>query len=273
MGRHGVIGEAPAEAGAQHVRLSHVTKDFTISKRRKLRAVDDISIDVREAEFVAIVGPSGCGKSTLLRLIAGLDVPTEGTVTIGGSSPAETAGRHRLGMAFQQHTLLPWLTVRGNVALPFKVSKIPVDHERVQDLLVTVGMERFADLRPRQLSGGMCQRVAIARALALRPTLLLLDEPFGAIDAVARKRLNIDLQGIWQSNRVTAILVTHSVDEAVFLADRVIVLSPRPGHLAAEIDVKFGRPRGDGLFHEHAFHRLTAEMEEKLMLRDYVDDR
>jgi NitT/TauT family transport system ATP-binding protein len=259
--------------GPVHVRISQVTKDFRLPKGNVLRALEDVSLDVGQSEFVALVGPSGCGKSTLLRLIAGLDTPTAGTVTIDNRQPADIAKKHQLGVVFQQHTLLPWLTVRSNVELPFKVAGIPVDHDRVQNLLSTVNMERFTDLRPRQLSGGMCQRVGIARALALKPAVLLLDEPFGAIDAVARKRLNVELQGIWQRNRVTAILVTHSVDEAVFLADRVFVLSSRPGRLLAEISVKFPRPREVLLFRDSAFNDITAEIEQRLVVDDYVDDR
>jgi NitT/TauT family transport system ATP-binding protein len=194
-------------------------------------------------------------------------------VSIAGRSPADYARQHLLGVAFQQHTLLPWLSVYENVALPFKVARRPVDHGRIRDLLATVGMDRFARLRSGQLSGGMCQRAAIAQALALSPEVLLLDEPFGALDAVARKNLNIELQRIWRTNRVTAVLVTHSVDEAVFLADRVIVLSARPGRVVTEMRIDFPRPRTAELFRDGAFNVLTGKIEEKLIPEDSVDDR
>lgn len=263
----------PAPASAAHVTLRNATKDFRIRGGSALRAIEDVALAIQEREFVAIVGPSGCGKSTILRLIAGLDRPTTGTVSIAGRSPADYARQHLLGVAFQQHTLLPWLSVYANVALPFKVARRPVDHDRIRHLLATVGMERFARLRPRQLSGGMCQRAAIAQALALNPEVLLLDEPFGALDAVARKSLNIELQRIWQTNEVTAVLVTHSVDEAVFLADRVIVLSARPGRVVAEMRIDFPRPRTADLFRDGAFNVLTGKIEEKLIPEDSVDDR
>ena len=239
---------------------SGVTKRFPISKKDTLLAVDGIDLHVAADEFVAIIGPSGCGKSTILRMIASLEEPTEGTVLVSGRPPQELAQAHRLGVAFQDHALLPWLSSWDNVALPFRVSGTKPDAARIGSLLELVGMEGFAKARPRQLSGGMRQRVAIARALALQPEVLLLDEPFGALDAVTRRRLNLELQKIWSEQAITTVLVTHSVDEAIFLADRIVVLSERPGRIKLVREVPFPRPRERDLMTTHAFHALADEL-------------
>jgi NitT/TauT family transport system ATP-binding protein len=255
-----MIAEAAPMHDAPAVAVSALRIDFPLERGRTVTALGPIDLDVAAGSFVAIVGPSGCGKSTLLRAIAGLTKATAGSVRVADAAPAELIAEHRLGIAFQEHALLPWLSVRENIALPFHLARRPVDAARVDELVTLVGLNDFADARPRQLSGGMRQRVAIARALVLRPRILLLDEPFGALDAVTRRQLNIELQRIWWTQRITTILVTHSIDEAVFLADRVIVMSPRPGTIRRDVTVHLERPRGREVLSEPAFHALTDEL-------------
>ena len=245
---------------ASELVLTDVVKDFPLRRRESVRALDKMSFDVGEGEFVALLGPSGCGKSTVLRLAAGLEEPTSGTVTLGGGSPSAVARRHALGVAFQDHALLPWATVEANVSIPFHVARRPVDDERIRELLELVGLADFAKARPRQLSGGMRQRASIARALALEPEILLLDEPFGALDAVTRRRLNIELQRIWARDQISTMLVTHAVDEAVFLSDRIVVMSARPGRVQMIREVSFPRPRQPELLRSPEFHEIVDEL-------------
>jgi NitT/TauT family transport system ATP-binding protein len=246
--------------GDKDVRLESVTKRFTISKKETLLAVDTVDLHVSADEFVAIIGPSGCGKSTILRMVASLEEPSSGTVLVSGRPPEELAQAHRLGVAFQDHALLPWLSSWDNIALPYRVSGMKPDSERIASLLKLVGMEGFSKARPRQLSGGMRQRVAIARALALGPEVLLLDEPFGALDAVTRRRLNLELQRIWSEQAITTLLVTHSVEEAIFLADRIVVLTERPGRIKLVREVPLPRPRAREVMTTDAFHALADEL-------------
>ena len=230
---------------------------FPLERSRTVTALDGIDLAIGAGSFVAIIGPSGCGKSTLLRVIAGLVEPSAGTIAVAGESPRALVAEHGLGIAFQDHALLPWLSVAGNVALPYKIAGRPVDRARVDELIALVGMAEFSGVRPRQLSGGMRQRVAIARSLVLEPRILLLDEPFGALDAVTRRQLNIELQRIWSAQRITTVLVTHSIDEAVFLADRIVVMSPRPGRVTLDAPVPLPRPRSRETLSDPAFHALT----------------
>lgn len=235
---------------------------------RTVRALDGMSLNIDRGEFVALLGPSGCGKSTVLRLIAALDRPDSGAISIYGEPPAELARSHRLGVAFQDHALLPWLSVEDNIALPFRLAGRPVDSGRVQDLIRLVGLTGFGLARPKQLSGGMRQRVSIARSLVLKPELLLLDEPFGALDAVTRRYMNIELQRIWSETQLTTLLVTHSVEEALFLADRIVVMTGRPGRVRIDIEVPFERPRDTAVTRSELFHKMMDDLIDALETPD-----
>lgn len=242
------------------INVDHVGKVFTLDNGESLKAVDTVDLKIAKGEFVALLGPSGCGKSTILRLVAALEHPTTGRIVIEERDPLVLSREHRLGVAFQDHALLPWLTVKSNIALPYKVAGRAVDHGRIADLLGLVGLTGFENARPSQLSGGMRQRVSIARALVLNPDVLLLDEPFGALDAVTRRHMNVELQRIWGEERITTLLVTHSVEEALFLADRVIVMSGRPGRIIKSLDVPFERPRLPEVQRTPEFHQLADEL-------------
>ncbi len=229
-----------------------------------LLALDEVELAVRQGEFVAIVGPSGCGKSTLLRILGGLLTPTEGRVYLAGrplSSPLR-----QVSYVFQQVNLLPWRTVLRNVTLPLEVAGMPRPQaeQRGRELIALVGLEGFEAAYPRMLSGGMAQRVAIARALASDPEVLLLDEPFGSLDALSREQMNLELLRIWQVRRVTAVMVTHDLQEAIFLADRVLVMSPRPGRICAEVKVDLPRPRTVEVMYTEFFGALSRRVRERI---------
>jgi NitT/TauT family transport system ATP-binding protein len=242
------------------IELRNAGKTFNAGRGQQLVALQNMSLHVAKGEFVAILGPSGCGKSTALRLVAALETPDSGTVTINGDSPRALSSAHRLGVAFQDHALLPWLDVFRNIALPYEIAGRPVDVKRVNDLVALVGLKGFERSRPKQLSGGMRQRAAIARALVLSPEVLLLDEPFGALDAVTRRQMNVELQRVWSEQRITTLLVTHDVPEALFLADRVLVMSGRPGRVVKTVQVPFPRPRRPEVMRTEAFHQLADEL-------------
>jgi NitT/TauT family transport system ATP-binding protein len=242
------------------IEIKDVCKSYVLNRNDGVVALKGISLTVADGEFVALLGPSGCGKSTLLHLAAGLDEVSSGSILMDGKPPAFLRDRHRLGIAFQDHALLPWLSVTGNLALPFKIAGRPVDSERVRHLIELAGLQGFETARPSQLSGGMRQRVAIARSLCLNPALLLLDEPFGALDAVTRRRMNIELQRIWQERKLTTLMVTHSVEEAIFLADRVAVMSGRPGCIRQVVTVPFQRPRLNEGMRSEEFHQLADHL-------------
>ena len=228
-----------------------------------IEALAAVDLEVPEGDFVSLVGPSGCGKSTLLRLIAGLAEPSTGTLTVDGQPPVEARRlRQDLAYVFQDATLLPWRTVEQNIALPLELRHSPQEQrrDRVGESLHMVGLEAFARAYPSQLSGGMRMRVSIARALVTRPGLLLLDEPFGALDELSRQRLNEELLSLWEAHRWTGIFVTHNVFEAVFLSRRVLVMSPRPGRLVADIPVPFPGPRDPALRASPDFTRLAGQV-------------
>jgi NitT/TauT family transport system ATP-binding protein len=225
-------------------------------------ALGPLDLHVPAGTFVAIVGPSGCGKSTLLRLVADLESATHGTVAIGGEPPAAARRRREIGIVFQAPVLLEWRTVAGNVALPLEVAGAPpaVRDASTAATLALVGLADVAQRYPRQLSGGMQQRVALARALAAHPRLLLMDEPFGALDELTRERLNLELLDVWARTGTTVLFVTHSLEEAVFVADRVVVLSPRPGRMVADVPVALPRPRTNALRADAAFVHAVAQV-------------
>ena len=224
-----------------------------------LPALQDIDLDVRRGEFVTLVGPSGCGKSTLLRLVAGLLPASGGDLRV--ASP-----RRAIAFVFQDPTLLPWRTVHANVRLPLELAGRPDPEQRAaaDAALALVGLAEFAAAHPAELSGGMKMRASLARALVARPELLLLDEPFGALDELTRERLDDELLRLWERDRWTALAVTHSVDEAVLLSDRVIVLSARPGRIVADLPIDLPRPRRSDLLATPAFAALAGEVRARL---------
>jgi NitT/TauT family transport system ATP-binding protein len=246
-----------------YIQVKDVTKSFRVRQRRdsgNLVALEDVSLEIEEGSFVAVCGPSGCGKSTLLRLIHGLDKPDSGQIYAGG----ELVDRPSLtrGMVFQAHNLMPWRTIERNVALGLESLRLPrAERERrISTWLDKVGLEEFADYYPAQLSGGMQQRVGLARALVLDPQALLMDEPFGALDAQTRVVLQEELERIWVNESKTAVFITHDIDEALFLADRVIVMSPRPGRIIADIAVEEPRPRGTAWRSSPHFGELRGQI-------------
>ncbi len=250
---------APGSDGPM-IEAAAVTKTFVTVRREHVTALSDISLAVREREFVTIVGPSGCGKTTLLKILAGLVPTSGGTIRVAGTPVA--APRADIGIVFQNAVLLPWRTILENVLLPAEVQGLPRSTAlaRARDLLAMVGLADFADKYPMELSGGMQQRAAISRALLPDPRILLMDEPFGALDAMTREQMNLDLQRIWRESGKTIVLITHSIPEAVFLGDRVVVLTPRPGRIARVVEVDMPRPRSIEIMSEPLFGRLTGEI-------------
>lgn len=233
-----------------NIHLTEVTKRFGATE-----VVAPLTVTLAAGQTTALVGPSGCGKSTILRMIAGLDAPDSGTVMLGSVPPRTVARRGGLAMAFQDPSLLPWRSVRSNIALGAELARKPADG--VDALIDIVGLQGFRDYRPAELSGGMRQRTAIARSLISDPEVLLLDEPFGSVDAMTRRRLNVDLPPLWRTRGTTVVLVTHSVQEAVLLADRVLVLSPRPARLDADIPVTLAGTRDNRLVETQAFSDVS----------------
>ena len=225
------------------IKIENLSKEFISEKGRKVKALDKINIDIEENEFVCIVGPSGCGKSTLLRIMAGLEHPTKGQAFFRGKEIKEPT--RDIGMIFQKYSLLPWKTVEENIVLglEFRRESKETKEQVAKKYLDMIGMSDFHDAYPYELSGGMQQRVAIARGLANEPTVLLMDEPFGALDAHTRILMQRELLNLWEKNRKTIIFITHSVDEAIYLGDKIMVMSHRPGKIKEIISIDKPRPR------------------------------
>lgn len=260
---------APSAPGTLlDIRLDTVSKAFH-GPGGALPVVDRVTLHVPGGSTTALVGPSGCGKSTVLRLVAGLDEADEGKVTIEGAVPTLRRAEKALSVAFQDDALLPWRTLEGNIALARRLAKMPPAPELVASLIDRVGLAGFEKKRPAELSGGMRQRAAIARSLATSPRVLLLDEPFGALDALTRRRLNIELPPVWGEGQTTVLVVTHSVAEAALLADRIVVLSPRPARTVATIEVPLPRPRRAEMIHQPAFIEAVRATEHALAQADH----
>ncbi len=250
-----------------YVALDSVRKVYNAGSSRQVEAVAPTSFRIEAGEFVSLLGPSGCGKSTLLMMVAGLEGPSDGAIRVGGKPMS--APRAETGIMFQDPTLLPWKSALENVLFPFRAMNRPVaPHvEHARALLDEVGLEGFHDHKPRQLSGGMRQRVAICRALVYQPDLLLMDEPFSALDAITRDEMNLVLMKIWQEHHRTALFVTHSIREAVFLSDRVLVMSQRPGRVIEDIRIPFDRPRGLEIGETAEFNAICGHLRGKIQHR------
>ena len=254
------------QASTPAVRLAGVEKVFQVKDAEPTVALTGIDFEVGEREFVSLIGPSGCGKSTLLRVVGDLITPSSGTVEVNGKSAHQARLDREYGMVFQAPVLFDWRTIEANVRLPLEVTGYPKDKRDalVREKLELVELGGFENHYPHQLSGGMQQRVAIARALALQPSLLLMDEPFGALDEMTRERLNSELLDIWGETGTTIIFVTHSIPEAVFLSSRVVVMSPRPGRIAETIDIDLAYPRDEATREEDRYYELVTEVREAL---------
>jgi NitT/TauT family transport system ATP-binding protein len=257
-------------SNSPELELVGVEKIFE-SRRGTTHALSDINLEIGREEFIALVGQSGCGKTTLLRILAGLVRPTAGEVRAAGRSLWAGNVRDRetlskLGVVFQDANLFPWYSVEDNIALPLKLRGVDVAtrRARARELCELVGLAGFERAYPKELSGGMRQRAAIARALSYRPEVLLMDEPFGALDALTRDKMNLELQSIAAATKATVVLVTHAISEAVFLADRIVLLSPRPGRIRTVIDVPFERPRDLDVEASREFQDITRALRRQL---------
>lgn len=259
---HGMLDPMRTTPEAALVEARNLGKTFRDS--RDTEALADLDFLLAAGEFVSIIGPSGCGKSTLLRLIGGLLTPDQGSITVAGDSPEAGRRAKQFGLVPQTPALVPWRSVRDNLTLLPKLNRGHgrgrVSETEVDELLKAIGLAPFADALPAQLSGGMQQRISLARAFALRAPILLMDEPFAALDEITRVQMRYLLLDVWKDTGATVVFVTHSIEEAVLLSDRVLVLTARPGRLSAEITIGLERPRREGIEDSEGFHRHTAEL-------------
>src|SRR5665213_486478 len=256
-GEQAASARATASAIDAAIRLDKINVTYSGASGRRVEAIRDVSFEIGAGQFVSILGPSGCGKSTLLRLLAGFLIPSSGTLSIGGQSPIEARDNGHLGVVFQSPVLLPWRNVQVNVEFLLELKGVSKAEraDRARHYIDLVGLGGFDKHLPRELSGGMQQRVSIARALAFGPSVLLMDEPFGALDAMTRDRMAFDLLDIWRRDQKTVVFVTHSIQEAVFLSDVVVVMTPRPGRIHSIRPIELGRPRTKD-------HRLQVQFTE-----------
>lgn len=244
------------------IQVKNLDVTFKDNSGKDVKALTGVNLDIYKGEFISLLGPSGCGKTTLLRSIADLQEPTDGSIKIDGQTPKELRLRQKLGFVFQQPVLFDWRTVKKNVELPLEIMYQSKEErsKRADDMLEMVGLKDFANHFPKQLSGGMQQRVNIARAFAIRPEMLLMDEPFSALDEFTKEKLYEDLLRIWRQTNKTIVFVTHNIQEAVFLSDRICVLSPHPGRLSAIVDVDLPRPRTMEMKETAHFNELVLKV-------------
>lgn len=244
------------------IMLKDIGMVYRTNDGRDVTALTGVTLDIEKGEFVSLVGPSGCGKTTLLRIIADLLSPTSGDIKISGESPHDARLKRRYGIVFQSAVLYEWRAVKKNIMLPLEIMHVPLKEqsERADRMLELVGLTEFANHYPHQLSGGMQQRVGIARALAIQPEILLMDEPFSALDEFTREKLHVDLLKIWRKTNKTIVFVTHNIQESVFLSDKVCVLSPHPGRLSAVVDINLPRPRTMDMKSTAEFTALVAKV-------------
>ena len=258
--------EDPAIKGADMedpaIKIDDVSMVFDSNDGTKVNALEHVSLDVKKGEFISLVGPSGCGKTTLLRMISNLEEPTDGEIHVMGMTPREVRLQQKFGIVFQQPVLFDWRIVKKNIELPLEIMYYSKKDrsDRADEMLKLVGLSDFAGRYPRELSGGMQQRVNIARAFAIRPEILLMDEPFSALDEFTKEKLHEDLLRIWRKTNKTIIFVTHNIAESVFLSDRVFVLSPHPGRLSAIVDIDLPRPRTLEMRDTEQFTKLVKKV-------------